>query len=312
MASLCESFPRAWLQQSTPQESNRDLAQETTGARQKKSGKIKNPPMKTPEPIKNESGSKQKHLWLIQSWCWTMIAGPLIGVFKMNPHQHQRSRHSQRRIKTTRAHSPVAVHIGHNPNLTTSATMLVDSGASHILVRQEHIHVLKDDVMSAPNIKKSFASLKSAKKGSELSAIGRGLLQIGPFCLQAFIFSDNELEDTFLGLNPSTEHRCTAIFTHKSFHLYYKTNPEPILSGSKKANQKAWKVQIQQQTTAPDIVPVPVTSSAFAGKLQGTRQTDSEYVQNNLFTPRSDFLHQPHSRMLFENASSQDQTNTRD
>jgi hypothetical protein len=171
----------------------------------------------------------------------------------------------------------VALHIGHNPNLTC-ATMLVDSGASHILVRQEHIHVLKDVVMSAPNTK-SFASLNSAKKGSELSAIGRGLLQIGPFCLQAFIFSDAELEDTLLGLEPLKEHGCTAIFTHESFHLYYKTNPEPILSGSKKANQKAGKVQIQQQTKAPDIVPVPVTSSAFAGKLQGTRQTDSEYVQ---------------------------------
>ncbi len=106
----------------------------------------------------------------------------------------------------------VALHIGYNPNLT-SATMLVDSGASHILVRQEHIHVLKDVVMSAPNAK-SFANLKSAKKGSELSAIGRGLLQIGPFCLQAFIFSDEELEDTLLGLNPLTEHGCTAIFTH--------------------------------------------------------------------------------------------------
>ncbi len=35
----------------------------------------------------------------------------------------------------------VALHIGYNPKLT-SLTMLVDSGASHILVRQEHTHVL--------------------------------------------------------------------------------------------------------------------------------------------------------------------------
>ncbi len=129
--------------------------------------------------------------------------------------------------------------------------------------------MLKDVAMSAPNTK-SFASLKSAKKGAELSAIGCGLLQIGPFSLQAFIFNDDELEDTLLGLDPLTEHGCTAIFIHESFHLYYKTNPEPILSGSKKSNQKAWKVQIQQQTKA---------SSAFAGKLQGTRQTDNEYIQ---------------------------------
>ncbi len=144
------------------------------------------------------------------------------------------------------------LHIGHKPNLT-SATMLVDSGASHILVRQEHIHVLKDVVMSAPNTK-SFASLKSAKKGSELSAIGRGLLQIGPFCLQAIIFSDDQLEETLLGLDPLTEHGCTAIFTHESFQLYYKTNPEPILSGSKKSNQKAWKVQISSSNKQKHLI----------------------------------------------------------
>ncbi len=78
----CESFPRAWF------------------------AAIYTPRIKEEPSSGNESGSKQKHLWLIQSWFWTMIAGPLIGLFKMNPHQHQLSRHFQRRIKTTRAHSP--------------------------------------------------------------------------------------------------------------------------------------------------------------------------------------------------------------
>jgi hypothetical protein len=174
----------------------------------------------------------------------------------------------------------VALHIGHNPNLT-SATTLVDSGASHILVRHEHMHVLKDVVMSGPNTK-SFASLKSAKKGSELSVIGHGLLQIGPFCLQSFIFSGEELEDTLLGLDPLTEHGCTATFTHQSYHLYYKANPEPILPGSKKANQKAWKVQIHQQSQSPrielrpDVAPAPDISSAFGGSLQG--QTNRQRI----------------------------------
>ncbi len=132
--------------------------------------------MKTTEPIKNESESKRKHLWLIQSWHWAMIAESPIGLFKKNPHQHQRSRHSQRKDQdsgntlTQITDDLVALHIGYNPKLT-SATMLVDSGASHILVRQEHIHVLKDVGMSAPNTK-SFASLKSAKKGAELSLSG--------------------------------------------------------------------------------------------------------------------------------------------
>ncbi len=76
-------------------------------------------------------------------------------------------------------------------------------------------------------------------------------------------------------MDPLTAQGCTAIFTHKkSFHLFYKTNPEPILSGSKKTNQKAWKVQIQQPTLRNDDVP-----PAFGGTLQNIRQTDNEYVQ---------------------------------
>ncbi len=51
----------------------------------------------------------------------------------------------------------------------------------------------------------AFASLKSAKKGSELLTIGKGVLQIGSFFLPVFIFSNDELEDTLLGLDPLTE-----------------------------------------------------------------------------------------------------------
>jgi hypothetical protein len=85
------------------------------------------------------------------------------------------------------------MHIGQNAH--KSATMLVDLGASHILVRQEHAHVLSNVTMANPN-GHGFASLKSAKKGSELSAIVKCVLQIKPFYLSAFIFSNNELEDT--------------------------------------------------------------------------------------------------------------------
>jgi hypothetical protein len=91
--------------------------------------------------------------------------------------------------------------------LARSATMLVDSRVSHILVRQEHAHVLKDVTMSTPNTR-AFANLKSAKKGSELSAIGRDFLQIEHFFLPAFIFSNDELEDTLRGLADRTWVHC--------------------------------------------------------------------------------------------------------
>jgi hypothetical protein len=161
----------------------------------------------------------------------------------------------------------VALHIGQSP--TNSAIMLVDSGASHILVRLEHAHDLHDVIMSGPNTK-AFANLKPAKNGSELSAIGRGCLHIGQFRLPAFMFSNDSLEDTLLGLDPLTAQSCTAIFTHESFHLYYKTNPESILSGSKTSNQ---------QPTLTDDALAPHVPSAFGDTLQNSRQTDNEYFQ---------------------------------
>ena len=66
-----------------------------------------------------------------------------------------------------------------------------------------------------------FAKLRSAKIGSELSPIGRGLLQIGPFCFPAFIFRDDELQDSLLGLNPLTKRGCSAIFTDQNFSLLH-------------------------------------------------------------------------------------------
>ncbi len=145
-----------------------------------------------------------------------------------------------------------------------SATMLVDSGASHVLMRLEHPHVLTNVTMSGPN-GHAFASLKSAKKGSELSAIGKGIFQIGPFFFPAFtIFSNDELEDTLLGLHPLTEAGCTAILNKESLQLFYESKTEPVLSGVKKPNKKAWKVEIHQ--------PKPKMTAL-------SKHSDKDYVQ---------------------------------
>jgi hypothetical protein len=90
-----------------------------------------------------------------------------------------------------------------------------------------------------------FANLRSAKIGSELSPIGRGLLQIGPFYFPAYIFRDDELQDSLLGLNPLTKRGCSAIFTNQTFSLLHDLNKEPILHGSKTAYQNSWCVAIQ-------------------------------------------------------------------
>jgi hypothetical protein len=123
--------------------------------------------------------------------------------------------------------------------------MMIDSGASHILVRQEHANILNNITMFGPNAE-PVVQLQTAKKGSTLHAIGQGLLYIGNFHLRAYIFKNDELDTSFLGLNPLTAQGCSATFTHESFSLHHGPNPEPILSGYKHATQDTWQVQINQ------------------------------------------------------------------
>lgn len=134
--------------------------------------------------------------------------------------------------------------IAHDTN-KISTTMVIDSGASHILVRQEHANILNNITMFEPNAE-PVMHLQTAKKGSTLHAIGQGLLYIGNFHLRAYIFKNDELNTSLLGLNPLTAQGCSATFTHESFNLHHGPNPVPILSGYKHTTQDTWQVQINQ------------------------------------------------------------------
>jgi hypothetical protein len=57
--------------------------------------------------------------------------------------------------------------VAHNTNVT----MMIDSGASHILVRQEHAYILNNITTFGPNAE-PVVHLQTAKKGSTLHAIG--------------------------------------------------------------------------------------------------------------------------------------------
>ena len=134
--------------------------------------------------------------------------------------------------------------ISHDTN-KVSTTMMIDSGASHILVRQEHANILNNITMFGPNAEPGM-HLQTAKKGSTLHAIGQGLLYIGNFHLRAYIFKNDELNTSLLGLNPLTAQGCSATFTHDSFNLHHGPDPVPILSGYKHTTQDTWQVRINQ------------------------------------------------------------------
>ena len=99
--------------------------------------------------------------------------------------------------------------------------------------------------MFGPNAEPGM-HLQTAKKGSTLHAIGQGLLYIGNFHLRAYIFKNDELNTSLLGLNPLTAQGCSATFTHDSFNLHHGPDPVPILSGYKHTTQDTWQVRINQ------------------------------------------------------------------
>jgi hypothetical protein len=107
-----------------------------------------------------------------------------------------------------------------------SITMIVDSGASHILLRQEHAHVLHNVICDNS---KSYATIKCAKQGAVPTAIGTGSLTIGQFRIQAFMCRNHELQHSLRGLNPLTARGCTAEFTNRyESHSLPSTHPSGI------------------------------------------------------------------------------------
>jgi hypothetical protein len=122
-----------------------------------------------------------------------------------------------------------------------SIAMIVDSGASHILLRQEHAHVLQNVIC---NTSRNYATITCAKQGAKITVIGTGSLTIGRFRLRAFICRDDELQHSLLGLNPLMEKGCTAEFTDKIFKLDHTACLQPVLTGYKYLRPTLWRVSI--------------------------------------------------------------------
>jgi hypothetical protein len=131
-----------------------------------------------------------------------------------------------------------------------SIAMIVDSGASHILLRQEHAHVLQNVIC---NTSRNYATVTCAKQGAKITIIGTGSLTIGRSRLQAFICRDNELQHSLLGLNPLMERGCTAEFTDRFSKLHHTASLQPVLAGYKYLHPTLWRVTIppaQQNLTS--------------------------------------------------------------
>ena len=150
--------------------------------------------------------------------------------------------------------------------------MIVDSGASHVLVRQEHAHVLHH--VTCDN-SKSYATIKCAKQGAILTAIGMGSLTIGRFRIQAFICRNHELQHSLLGLHPLTAKGCTAEFTNRYFRLNHTACLQPILVGFKYLRPTLWRVTIPPPQQDTITIPRAIADDPFFAHFHDDTSTAS-------------------------------------
>jgi hypothetical protein len=110
---------------------------------------------------------------------------------------------------------------------------------------------------------KSYATIKCAKQGAILTAIGTGSLTIGRFRIQAFICRNHELKHSLLGLNPLTARGCTAEFTNRYFRLNHTACLQPILVGYKYHRPTLWRVTIPPPQRDTITIPRAIADDPF-------------------------------------------------
>jgi hypothetical protein len=126
-----------------------------------------------------------------------------------------------------------------------SQHLIVDTGASHVLFRQQDLSILYHIQWSASR-ETPFAILKAAN-GVLLDSIGRGMLIINTVTVIAYIFRDTDLEHNLLGIAPFADKGCTAIFSATKFSLF-RHDKVPILVGERHDNH-LWRITMPKKRT---------------------------------------------------------------
>jgi hypothetical protein len=164
------------------------------------------------------------------------------------------------------------LHRRQHTSRTKLVTAIADFGASHVLLRVSDAHVLGDVVYTLPH-ETPYAVWK-AGNGSNMAAIGRGVLRVGTFNLPAFVFQDKDLASNLLGVAPFSNHDCTATFTPTTFRISERTG-SPILTGERELGSSLWVVRLEGVAKPTLSATTRTAPSAFAV----TPQTDARFVQ---------------------------------
>jgi hypothetical protein len=126
----------------------------------------------------------------------------------------------------------------------TTHDLIVDTGASHLLFREQHKDLLLNVQLSSPT-QPPFAILRAAN-GQVLTAIGRGLFCIKHISVVAYIFRDTDLVHDLLGIAPFANLGCKAVFTATNFNLYHGRTL--LLTGTRH-NANLWHISVERPTS---------------------------------------------------------------
>jgi hypothetical protein len=130
--------------------------------------------------------------------------------------------------------------------------LVVDTGASHVLLRASDSHILTHTQMTLPH-QRPFAILIAAN-GAKLHAIGRGLLTVNTVTVAAYIFKDSELAHNLLGIAPFADQGCIAIFAAKTFELQHHSSLTTVMKGQRHHNN-LWRIPMPTQSAPTTQLP---------------------------------------------------------
>jgi hypothetical protein len=154
-----------------------------------------------------------------------------------------------------------------------SKQIIVDTGASHILFREQDSSLLTNVQMSPP-IARPFAILTAAN-GASLKSIGRGMLNLATITVVAYIFRDSELVHNLLGIAPFADLDCTATFSATQFQLHHLSKV-PILLGERHA-RNLWRIHIPDAAKSAHTLPTYEPNQVLL--LHHTSPADAEHVR---------------------------------
>ncbi len=136
------------------------------------------------------------------------------------------------------------------PAHSLGISAIADTGASHILLREEDSFLLTNIQRCKEN--QPFATLKTAN-GSVFKATGRGNFIIAKVVVEAFIFQNNDLAANLLGVIPFSNLGCTAVFRPHWFGIYPQHDKTPIVVGTRASAESLWVVDLAQFIPHADL-----------------------------------------------------------